>query len=117
MKLLDREEYSVIRAVLCDAVNHEGGELLVSDEHCAVVRLGDWHKCAFDSVDSLVEFSKNSGVKEKLCVLGLPLDASEILNVESVACKTFAYTAALPPMLGKLSVKRLAHTLSGFVAD
>lgn len=117
MKLLDREEYSVIRAVLFDAIDHENGELVTSDEHGAAVKIGDWYKCAFDGVKSLVEFSNDSGIKQNLCVLGLPLDAADILGVDSTPCKTFAYTKALPPAFEGLSVKRLAHTLSAFVAD
>lgn len=117
MKLIDRPEYAVIRAVLFDAVDHEGGEIVESDEHSAVVRIGDWHKCAFDGVDGLVRYSKERGLKENICVLGMPLDAAKLLNVDSEPCKTFAYMEKLPPVLGGVAVKRLAHTLSSFVAE
>ncbi|MDE7464159.1 MAG: GNAT family N-acetyltransferase, partial [Clostridiales bacterium] len=117
MELLKREEYAVERAVLDDAVAHEGGTLLFSDDRGAAVRIGDWHKCVFATPADFKEYAKRYGLTEKVCVMGMPLDAPKTLGFDSVACKTFAYMEGLPPILEGITVKRLAHTLSGVVSE
>ena len=116
MELLKRKEYAVERAVLDDAVV-EGGTPVFSDERGAAVKLGDWYKCVFATVADFKDYAKRYGMTENVCVMGMPLDAPELLGFDSVACKTFAYMESLPPVLNGMTVKRLAHTLAGVVAE
>ncbi|MCH5163332.1 MAG: GNAT family N-acetyltransferase [Clostridiales bacterium] len=117
MELLDREEYKVARAVLFDAINHEGGVLVFSDERGAAVKIGDWYKCVFNSAADFKACAEIYGIKKNACVLGMPLEEVKKLGGEVDACKTFAYFNDLPPVVEGLDIKRLAHTLCGVVAE
>lgn len=117
MKLLERDKYAVARTVIEDAVKFEDGKMDLSDERGASVCVRGWHKCVFRDTDDFVKYINARGIKEKVCLLGAPLDTPQRLGAKADACKTYAYMKNLPPPLGSLSVKRLAHTLAGVVAD
>lgn len=117
MKLLDDPKLTVERAALDDMVEYESGELIVHDEHAAIVRKDDWHKCAFDSAKSCKEYIDRLGLKGDVCAMNLPIDAPEDVGRSSGAYKTFAYLKPMPPARNTVTIKRLAPTLAQFVFD
>ena len=118
MKILENENLKVERAALDDIILHEGGELIFHDEHAAIVRLTDWHKCVFDSADSCDKYIKDLKISGDVCAMNLTSISPEFKPVLSGAYKTYAYLKPMPPEFDKsVTVKRLAPSLAGFIAS
>ncbi len=116
MKLIERPEYAVIKAVFDDAAN-EGGALIFSDKSGAAVKVGEFTKCVFAKPELFNEFKTEHGIEGGICLLGMPGSAPEVLGFKADACKTYAYLKPLPLPLGDISIKRLAPSLAGFIAS
>ncbi|MBD5132467.1 MAG: GNAT family N-acetyltransferase [Clostridiales bacterium] len=122
MKILDDIDYRVEREVLLDAVNFQGGKLIVHDENAAIVDMGDWYKCAFRTASAFAAHKASLRKGNEACVMGAnSLDPAEfgIGSLETPPCKSFAYLGAMPPELDLprgVVIKRLAPSLAETVA-
>lgn len=113
--LLDGKELAVERAMIFDAVEHEGAELVVHDGRAAVARLGGLYKCAFAAPTDLAVYAARYGISGELCVTNMPQDAPATLGFEADACVGFAYLDnGLPPVGTRtdITVRKLAPTLA-----
>lgn len=120
MKLLDNNEYAVERAVLGDVVRFENGEVIVHDERCVAVKIGNWHKCVLKDVTDFFDYADKYGLYGNVCLLGAPDNADKTLGFESSPCVTHAYLEPMPPTVSLphgVEVKRLAPSLAQTVVN
>ena len=120
MKLLDNSTYAVERAVLNDVIKFENGRMVVHDDKCAVVRVGNWHKCVFADITDFNGYADKYGLYGNVCFLGASETADKALGFESSPCVTFAYLGAMPPQTELprgVEIKRLAPSLAQTVVD
>lgn len=118
IKLSNKKEFAVARAVLTDAVAFEGGEWVVDDENCAAVKINGMHKCVFGDIGLYRGYAAEYGLYGKTCLLDAPENAAELLRFKADPCKTFAYLEPMPPELdlpAGVEIKRLATTLAEVV--
>lgn len=115
---MERPELKVESAVINDVVRFENASVIVHDARAAIVKAGATHKCVFDCVDTAREYIERFGIKGKVCLLDMPIDAPRLFGMQAAACKTFAYLASMPPLPdGTVTVKRLAPSLAQTVRD
>lgn len=120
MKLLDDPKYVVERAVIRDALDFENGELVVSDERAAAVKVSGWYKCVFADISDYPAYAERYGIYGNVCIMGAPPETPAVLGFETNPCITYAYLDAMPPSVGLprgTEVKRLAPSLAGTVAQ
>lgn len=113
MELLKKPKFGVEAAVINDAVEFEGAEVLVSDERAAIVKMGDLYKCVFADVGDYARTAAEYGIDGEVCLLGAPLSAPSDVGFSADACKSYAYFHAMPPPCDRaVTIKRLAPTLA-----
>lgn len=120
MKLLDNTEYAVERAVLSDGVKFENGNVVVHDERCVAVKIGNWHKCVLKDITDFFDYADKYDLYGNVCFLGAPENADKTLVFESSPCMTYAFLEPMPPTVTLPSgteVKRLAPSLAKTVVD
>lgn len=116
MDFLDKKENALLRAVINDKIA-VGGQLIVNDEHGAIVKVGDAHVCAFDSVGGFTAYAEKYGISGEVCVIGAPRSFAEETGVKSNLHKTFVFTDELPPVYDRgACIRRLAPTLAGYLS-
>ena len=115
MKLFSDPKYTVERAVLCDAVEFERGEVVADTHRIAAVKVQGTYKCVLADIDEFYALADEYGLYGHVCLLGAPEDTPARLGFDSMPCKTFAYKQAMPPMVSApkgVVIKRLAPTLA-----
>lgn len=109
----DKNDFAVEKAILNDALDFEGGVVVVDEPDFCAVRLKGVTKCLTERAELYYDYAKKYDLSGHVCLLGVQKSAGEMFVGGAEPCKSYAYMYPMPPACERFGqIHRLAPSLA-----